>query len=160
MKQNQQDVYIKRNFFFFVRSWFTGLSWQSSSWSPRRDHDVVSVQRLAGWGSRKRQYVNLSPKAGKNQSSNSGQSGRRNRLLVTPWTLAHQVPLSMGFSRQEYWSGLPCPPPGDLPNPGIEPMSLTSPALAGEFFTTNVTWEALTYGRVIFFVLLRSSLLG
>ena len=56
----------------------------------------------------------------------------------------------MGFSRQEYWSGLPCPPPGDLPNPGIEPMSLTSPALAGEFFTTNVTWEALTYGRVIF----------
>ena len=40
---------------------------------------------------------------------------------MTPWTVAHQAPLSMGFSRQEYWSGLPCPPPGDLPNPGIEP---------------------------------------
>ena len=52
------------------------------------------------------------------------------QLLVTLWTIACWVPLSMGFSRQEYWSGLPCPPPGDLPNPGIEPTSLTSPALA------------------------------
>ena len=49
----------------------------------------------------------------------------------------------MGFSRQEYWSGLPCPPPGDLPDPGIEPVCLTSPALAGRFFTTSATyWEA------------------
>ena len=47
----------------------------------------------------------------------------------------------MGFSRQESWSGLPCPPPGDLPNPGIEPTSLTSPALAGGFFTLSATWE-------------------
>ena len=45
----------------------------------------------------------------------------RSRLFVTPWTVAHQTPLSMGFSRQEYWSGLPCPPPGGLPNPGIKP---------------------------------------
>ena len=43
---------------------------------------------------------------------------------VTPWTVAHQAPLSMGFSREEYWNGLPCAPPGDLPNPRIEPMSL------------------------------------
>ena len=49
---------------------------------------------------------------------------------------------SWGFSRQEYWSGLPCPSPGDLPGPGIEPTSLTSPALAGRFFTTNATQEA------------------
>ena len=48
----------------------------------------------------------------------------------------------MGFSRQEYWSGLPCPPPGDLPDPGIEFASLISPALAGGFFTTSATWEA------------------
>ena len=48
-----------------------------------------------------------------------------------------------GISRQEYWSGLPFPFPGDLPNPGIEPMSLVSPALAGRFFTTGATWEAL-----------------
>ena len=45
------------------------------------------------------------------------------QLFATPWTVAHQAPLSMGFSRQEYWSGLPCPPPGDRPNPGIEPRS-------------------------------------
>ena len=48
----------------------------------------------------------------------------------------------MGFSRQEYWSGLPCPPPGDLPDPEIAPESLTSPALAGGFFTTSATWAA------------------
>ena len=53
-----------------------------------------------------------------------------------------QAPLFMGFSRQEYWSGLPCPLPGDLPDPGIEPTSLTPPALADAFFTTSVTWEA------------------
>ena len=64
------------------------------------------------------------------------------RLFVTLWTVVRQVPLFMGFSRQEYWSGLPCPRPGDLPNPGIEPMSRMSSALAGEFFTTGTTWEA------------------
>ena len=62
--------------------------------------------------------------------------------LSTPWTAACQAPLSMGFSRQEYWSGLPCPPPGDLPDPGIETASPTSAALAGGFFTTSTTWEA------------------
>ena len=51
------------------------------------------------------------------------------QLLATPWTLAHQSPLSMGFSKQEYWSGFPCPPPGDLLNPGIKPKSLVYPAL-------------------------------
>ena len=50
--------------------------------------------------------------------------------------------LSMGFSRQEYWSGLPGPPPGDLPDPGVNPVSLTSPALAGKFFIPSATWEA------------------
>ena len=60
----------------------------------------------------------------------------------TPWTVACQAPLSMGLSSQEYWSGLLCPPPGDLPNPGIEPESLTSPALAGGFFISSATWEA------------------
>ena len=64
-------------------------------------------------------------------------------LFVTLWTVAGQGPLSMKFSRQEYYSGLPCSPPGDLPNPGIKPSSLTSPALAGMFFTISATWEAL-----------------
>ena len=59
------------------------------------------------------------------------------QLFAILWTIAHQAPLSMGFSRQEYWSGLPCSPPGDLPNPGTEPTSLTTPALAGGFFITS-----------------------
>ena len=65
------------------------------------------------------------------------------RLCATSWTVARQAPLSVEFSRQEYWSGLPFLSPGDLPDPGIEPVSLTSPALAGGFFTTSTTWEAL-----------------
>ena len=62
---------------------------------------------------------------------------------MIPWAVARQAPLSMGFSRQEYWSGLPFPSPGDLPDLRTEPTSLTSPALAGGFFTTATTWEAL-----------------
>ena len=58
----------------------------------------------------------------------------RVRLFATLWAIACQAPLSMGFPRQEYWSGLPFPPPGDLPDPGIEPKTLMSPALAGGFF--------------------------
>ena len=65
------------------------------------------------------------------------------RLCSTLWTVACQAPLSMGFSRQEYWSGLPRPPPGDLPDPGIKPASLMSPILAGGLFTTSATWEIL-----------------
>ena len=65
----------------------------------------------------------------------------RVRLFATPWIVAHQAPLSMEFSRQEYWSGLPFPAPGDIPDPGIEPTFLVSPELAGEFFTTSTTWE-------------------
>ena len=63
------------------------------------------------------------------------QSLSRVRLSATPWTVPHQDPLSMGFSWQEYWSGLPYPPPGDLHNPGTEPRSLKSPAWVDGFFT-------------------------
>ena len=70
---------------------------------------------------------------------NSGQ------LLAIPWTVAGQVPLSAGFSRQEYWSGLPVPPPGDLPHPGIEPRSLVSPTLARWVLYHSATWEAYTH---------------
>ena len=63
----------------------------------------------------------------------------RVQLFVTAWTVARQVPLSPELTRQEYWSGLPFPTPGDPPDPGIEPMS---PALASRFFTTSATWEA------------------
>ena len=67
------------------------------------------------------------------------------RLFVTLCTVAHQAPLSIGFSRQEYWSELPCPPPGNLPDPGIKPKSPVSPALAGGCLTTSDTWEASNY---------------
>ena len=64
------------------------------------------------------------------------------QLFATLWTIAYQAPLSMGFFRQESWSGQPCPLPEDLPNLGIESVSLTSPALAGRFLTTSKTWDA------------------
>ena len=63
------------------------------------------------------------------------------QLFVTLWTVAHQAPLSTVFSRQEFWGGLPFPPPGDLPDPGIESRSPVSPALAGGFFTTDPPGE-------------------
>ena len=74
------------------------------------------------------------------------------QLFVTTWCAALQAPLSMEFSRQEYRSVLPLPPPGDLPNPGIKPVSLTSPALAlsSRFFTTSTTWKATESKLCIF----------
>ena len=68
--------------------------------------------------------------------------------FAAPWTVAHQVPLYMGFPRQEYWSGLPFPSPGDLSNPGIE---LASPALAGRFFTTELPGKPRVTGHVLNF---------
>ena len=74
------------------------------------------------------------------------------KLLSTPQScltlcspMDCSLPLSMGFSRQEYWSGFPCLPSGHLPNPGIEPASLMSPTLAGRFFTTSASWEAVSF---------------
>ena len=64
------------------------------------------------------------------------------QLFVTLWTVACQTPVSMGCSRQDNWSGLPCPPPGDLPDIGTEPTSLMSPTLGGRFFITSATGEA------------------
>ena len=66
-------------------------------------------------------------------------------LFVTPWTVACQASLSMGFSRQEYCSGFPFPSPLDLPDPGIKPESPVSPALAGWFFYHRATWEAIFF---------------
>ena len=61
--------------------------------------------------------------------------------FATPWSVAYQASLSLGFSWQEYWSRLPFPPPGDLPDPRIKRASLMSPTLAGGFFATSATWE-------------------
>ena len=74
------------------------------------------------------------------------------RFFATPWNVAHQAPLSMGFSRQEHWRGLPFPPPGDLSDPGTELVSFTSPALAGRFLTISATWEAPVLVFIIMFV--------
>ena len=68
----------------------------------------------------------------------------RVQLWVTAWTLAHQAPLSMGILQARILEWVAMPSPGHLPNPGIEPVSLTSPTLAGRFFTTSATWEATT----------------
>ena len=68
---------------------------------------------------------------------------------VTPWTVAHQAPLFMAFSRQEYWSGFSCPSPGDLPDPGMESTSLMSPAVAGRFFTTSTNLDSILKSRDI-----------
>ena len=74
-------------------------------------------------------------------------------LFATLCTVAHQAPLSMGLSREEHWSGLPCPPPGDLPDPGIEPVSLAFPALESRFFHTNTSREAHSKSLlVIYFI--------
>ena len=70
----------------------------------------------------------------------------RVQLFVTPWTVVRQVSPSVGLSRPEYWGGLPCAPPGNLPDPGIEPSSLTSPALTYRFFIPNATWKVSVYG--------------
>ena len=82
------------------------------------------------------------------------------QLFQTRWTVAHQTPLSMKFSTPEYWHGLPSPPPGDLPDPGIEPESLTSPELVGRFFTPSTTWEALNSTSVVHLIQFKEYLLS
>ena len=71
------------------------------------------------------------------------------QLLVTSRTIAHQALLAMGFSKQEYWNGLPCPPPGDLPISGIKPASIVSPALTGGFFSLWATWETFPFDSML-----------
>ena len=89
----------------------------------RLNHQGSPIQTIIGsWHSRKTEPC-------PNHHMWSESELNRVRLFVTPWTVAHQSPLSMGFSRQEYWSGLPFPSPGDFPNPGIEPWS---PALQAD----------------------------
>ena len=84
--------------------------------------------------------VPLSPCGKERLPVRSDEGGREKKCptLRPPWTVAGHAPLPMEFPRQEYWSGLPFPSPGDLSKPGIEPVSLASPALAGRFFTTEL----------------------
>ena len=77
--------------------------------------------------------------------------------FVTPWTVADQCSLSIGFPRQEYWNGLPFPSPRDLPYPGIRPVS---PALASKFFTSSTTWEASSEAESVPMTVWRENFLG
>ena len=110
---------------------------------PRASPQMTQVELIQGPG-----YTDEAPAQTRRFPSNQVRvcmlsRFSRVRFFAALWTVVHQAPLSMGFSRQEYWGGWPFPPPGDLPNPGIEPASLMSPALAGRFFTPSATWEAL-----------------
>ena len=96
--------------------------------NPTNNHERTSEIRSASEGENTSVYVGVSP-----------QSFSRVQLFATPWTVARQVPLSMEFSRQDYWRGLPFPSPGDLPNPGIKPMS---PALGSRFLNHCTTYYA------------------
>ena len=132
-------IWISENGFFFLRSefsdnimltteWIWNFNKRRYHWSHQNPRNRISVHKSrstkldgAWWGS----FLYL-----------RDHVLRCVRLFVTLWAVAHQATLSVGFPRLEYWSGLPLLPPGDLPNPGIEPESLASPALAGRFFST------------------------
>ena len=136
------------------QSWFPGLqahqrlgaAWKVKMWetdtpgsyNPEHTHAVYTRLRNHSCGTFcERTYTPAAPITSCMLSHFSHV-----QICATLWTIAHQAPLSMGFSRQEYWSGLQSPSPGDLPDPEIKPVTLTSPALAGRFFTISTTWEA------------------
>ena len=105
-----------------------------------------------------------SARRGRCRDSTGGGGGVTSVLcppLATPWTAGLQAPLSMGFSRQEYWGGLPFPSPGNLPNPGIASMSLVPPALAGGFFLPlshlGSPERQMEWGNLFFFLKAGSS---
>ena len=97
----------------------------------------LRLHALNAWG------MGLIPSGGRSHMPHVLSRFSRVQLFATLWAVAHQAPLFMGFSRQEYWSRVSCPPPGDLLHPGMESVSLKSPALAGGFFTTCASWETL-----------------
>ena len=111
------------------------------SWDYRVDSDYLRQAGCYTKKEKKKEYINVCV-----------QMLSHVQLFGTPWTIACQSHLFMGFSRQEYWSGVPFPSPGNLPYPGIEPVSLMSPALAGGFFTTSATWEAQYTNKYIVFL--------
>ena len=92
---------------------------------------------VIGFLTHSRTHTLISPKSGQSLELTVSLVAQSCPTLCDPWTVACQAPLYMEFFRQEYWCGLPFPAPGDLPNPGIEPVFFTSPALAGSFFTAS-----------------------
>ena len=126
---------------YFVPTWFKELAW--SAWLqllccllPQSSANKEHPAWTSAVGFSLREYLEMSMFVFAQMFSHVW-------LFATPCTIAHRTPLSMRSSRQEHWSGLPFPTPGDLPDPGIKLVSSASPALAGRFFTTSVIWEAL-----------------
>ena len=104
--------------------------WQPAPVSlPEKSHGQRSLEGYSPWGCKGVGHNFVT----KQQQFSSVQSFSRVQLFVTLWTVARQAPLSMDVCRQEYWSRLPCPPPGNIPNPGIKPTSPVSPALKVDF---------------------------
>ena len=116
-----------------------GMFQKQQVWMEERQRRGKVIEVKTDWKTRGGRWQKIGPS---NFATVCAKLLRCIQVFVSPWTVALQSPLSMGFSRQECWSEWPCPPPGDLPNLGIKPWSLTSPELAGGFFTTNTTWEA------------------
>ena len=116
-----------------------GMFQKQQVWMRERQGRSKVIEVETDWKTRGGRWQKIGPS---NIATVPAKLLRCIQLFVSPWTVALQAPLSVGFSRQECWSEWTCPPPGDLPNLGIKPGSLTSPELAGGFFTTNTTWEA------------------
>ena len=130
---------------FYILTWFNSespgprpsLQWEGC-WAITKGHSVWGPPRSLGQACRAHSSTLRLEVAGHVRAYVLSHVP----LFVTPWTAARQAPLSTEFTKQEYWSGLPFTASGDLPDPGIEPVSPVSPALAGGFFTTEPTWEA------------------
>ena len=145
-RHKDECVWVHRSLQFSIRNWTYIVRTQLSKRNTLRD-----VGSLGAFKTHAREYPDNThfswcPTAS-GQLHACMQVTCRVWLFVTPCSLLRfhgaQAPLSMAYSRQEYWNLLPCPPLGDLPDPGIESAFLISPALAGSFFTTRATWEAL-----------------
>ena len=111
-----------------------GMFQKQQVWMEERQRRGKVIEVKTDWKTRGGRWQNIGPS---NFATVCAKLLRCIQVFVSPWTVARQAPLSMGFSSLEYWSGLPCPPPGTLPNPGIESAPFMSLALAGRFFTTS-----------------------
>ena len=154
------DEWIKKLWYMYTMEYYSAIKmnefesvpvrWMSLEWrkSEREKHHIL-MQVYGIWKNDIDELVcraEIEDSDIKNRLMDMATEGEKMQLLsrawlfVAPWTRAPQASLSMEFPRQEYWSGLPYPTPGDLPDSGIKLVSLTSPALAGKFFTTSATW--------------------
>ena len=150
------DEWIKKLWYMYTTEYYSAIKmnefksvavrWISLEWrkSEREKHHIL-MHVYGIWKNGIDELVCRAARDSENRLMDIAREGEKIKLLsrawlfVAPWTIAHQASLSMEFPRQEYWSWLPFPTPGDLPDPRIKLVSLTSPALAGKFLTTSAT---------------------